>query len=467
MASIATCKSLFESFIRHSLQQLSAIESELPTLPKFQAVKKIKKGGRNRIIFEEQTQPNWWQIPKKIRLSLIGSEQGAKLLSCLSQTNPFNEAIGKTISLPELGVAQTCPSHLAILNDILVSYLFATGTKRWNSRAFDIVWNDCISYFNPANEYAEFWLYAPIAFLSGLPPRIDLGDGFEIKKLSPTKAACIASLNPELAGITVRHRFTSWTNYYFIKKCQIKKVIAHESEDDFLFAKQIFWEPEINEEVALLRSLLPTIAGCPTYGIIRLGYPRFSGGWRLCDLPWKVNSFPSHEPVNRKQVSDFKRRRRQFLEKHGAKGWENVMASMRRFAVAWQNPFRSDILADIVAALEQLLIRSNMEINYKLRVRVAHYLSNKNSEQVKIAADIRDAYSYRSKVYHGGYVFDNPIEFEGAKRLKSAKGKKGNLYHDINEVNRLIYSIAGYYRTILASIIDRGEFNINWNAIGL
>ena len=40
-------------------------------------------------------------------------------------------------------------------------------------------------------------------------------------------------------------------------------------------------------------------------------------------------------------------------------------------------------------------------------------------------------------------------------------------FHDVNEVHRLIYQTAQYYRRILGTIIDRGQLEINWASRGL
>lgn len=170
----------------------------------------------------------------------------------------------------------------------------------------------------------------------------------------------------------------------------------------------------------------------------------------------------SDKRIGEKEISIYKKRRSKFLALHGKPGWENAAISMRRYAIAWENPFRADILADIVAALEQLVVDSNTEVSYKLRTRVAYFLGKTTSERKTIVKNIKDAYGYRSKVFHGGYVFDQPSELQGAKRVKGAKGKGGNPFHDINEVHRLIYTVSGYYRDILNIMIDRSESKINW-----
>ena len=120
-----------------------------------------------------------------------------------------------------------------------------------------------------------------------------------------------------------------------------------------------------------------------------------------------------------------------------------------------------------MTALEGLVVRSNEEVSYKLRTRTSQFLGKSSSEKQRIVKNLKDAYSYRSTTFHGGYVFDNAWDFVSANRLKRAKGKQGNPFHDVNEVHRLIYTVAGYYRDILETMIDRGEFEINWNTKGL
>ena len=162
------------------------------------------------------------------------------------------------------------------------------------------------------------------------------------------------------------------------------------------------------------------------------------------------------------EVKNYKKRRARFLQLHGSSGWENVAASMRRFAVAWENPFPADTLADIVAALEHIMVRETTEVSYKVRLRTAHYLSESVSTRKTIFRDLRDAYAYRSKIAHGAYVFDDPREYAAAVKMKGAKGKAGNPFHDVNQIHRLTGAVSGYYREALERMIDRGVFDIDW-----
>ncbi len=54
-----------------------------------------------------------------------------------------------------------------------------------------------------------------------------------------------------------------------------------------------------------------------------------------------------------------------------------------------------------------------------------------------------------------------------AQRMKRAKGKKGNPFHDVNEVHRLKYQVSHYYRSVLNQMIDCGTLEIDWTAYGL
>ncbi|MEO6203064.1 MAG: hypothetical protein ABIU05_20930, partial [Nitrospirales bacterium] len=203
------------------------------------------------------------------------------------------------------------------------------------------------------------------------------------------------------------------------------------------------------------------------FSFIRDRYHRDGSGGKWVDLPWQPKLTNFIAPPSKGKVQKYKHRRAKFLNLQTNPGWEYVTASMRRYAIAWENRFRVDILADLVAALEHLVVRSNEEVSYKLRTRTSQFLAKSSSEKQTIVQNLKDAYSYRSKTFHGGFIFDNAREFLVAKRLKGTKGKQGNPFHDVNEVLRLIHAVSGYYRVILETMIDRGEFEINWKAKGL
>jgi len=142
-----------------------------------------------------------------------------------------------------------------------------------------------------------------------------------------------------------------------------------------------------------------------------------------------------------------------------------VAASMRRYAVAWENSFRADVLADLIAALEQLVVGDNNEVSYKLRMRVAYFLFKSKVQRHEAISNLNKAYSYRSRVFHGEYVFDNPHEIEVAKHL--TKKIKANAFQDVKEINRLIPEVSKYYRKILEFMIDHGQMKINWTDLEL
>jgi len=141
---------------------------------------------------------------------------------------------------------------------------------------------------------------------------------------------------------------------------------------------------------------------------------------------------------------------------------------MRRFAIAWENSFPADRLADVVAALERLIVAVEKdEVSYKLRVRTAHLLARSTVGKQQITSDLRDAYRYRSRVVHGDFVFDQIGEWQQAIKMKRAREKKGNPFYDVNEIHRLTYKVADYYHRVLRLMIDGQQLTFDWAALGL
>jgi len=466
LTSLNRCKEKSKEFILHALPIIQPEICHIPTLPSFRQ-EFVSKTKRYRFIEEKQT--NWWQLPKVLRQTLLGSEVGRALSCLLETTPPFSKSIGKRIELPELGQSSLFHSGSDIARVILVSYLFFANKRRWDQKSFEAVWKDCLSYFNPNITSVEYCLYAPIAFMSGVRRRLDLGDGLSIRRLPAHKIASLASLDQNLAGVFVDDlRLTKWPVCFFEKRLNFKKRLSKRDEFDFTLERATLkWVSHLNEETVMLRCFLNKTLAVPTFSFIRYGSPRVFGGGHMLEMPWRGRLTVENKHPSIKEVRKYKIRRAKFLTLHGSPGWESVAASMRRFSIAWENQFRVDILADIVAALEHLVVRSNEEVSYKLRTRTSQFLAKSPYERQIILENLKDAYSYRSKTFHGGFVFDNASDILSAKRLKGTKGKQGNPFHDVNEVHRLIHIVAGYYQRILETIIDQGKFEINWEAKGL
>ena len=469
MTSLDQCKNQFRLFLRDCLPPISQAINSIPSIPKFSVVPSSKPDSYK---FVEEKQPNWWQLPKELKQTLFSSSEGQALIALLERTPPFSHTIGKEIFLSDRGMSKTYDSGIVLASEILVSYLFAAGVGRWKPTIFDRVWRDCVSYYDPEDNIVEYFLYAPIAFRLGITKQLDLGDGLAIRRLRNDEVARLASLNPALAGVLVGHRFTLWTTTFFVKRCEFEKHIVNKESTQWGLLQNSLnqWVSRLNEEVAILRSLLNEALAVPTYAFIRDGYPRDPLGGPPTSLPWRVNFRPFDNPPSRRELTNYTKRRAKFLELQGERGWENVAASMRRYAIAWENPFRADILADIGAALENLVVQSDREVSYKFRLRTAHFLEKTATKRQDIIRDLNVAYSYRSNVFHGGFVFDNPGEYETATRMKPSKkklGKGGNPFHDVNEVHRLIYAVSDYYRRILKTMIDHELMEIDWTTFGL
>lgn len=151
----------------------------------------------------------------------------------------------------------------------------------------------------------------------------------------------------------------------------------------------------------------------------------------------------------------------------GSGGWDWVLGSMRRFATAWENSFPADGLRDVVAALEGLIVRNEEEVTKKITARTTNLIGGSQAERRQMNQNIKDAYDYRSRVAHGEFVFDNIREWETAKLMNRAKGKKGNPFYDVNEVHRLNYELSRYFQRALRLMIDQGKLEIDWTVRGL
>ena len=435
----------------------------LPVLPMF----RVLPGSKPRTSrFIEQTAPNWWQLPKDLRASILQSPEATEFLSSLDGVTGFSECLGKFIQV--LDRATRYESAEDIAREILTSYLFAAGAARWNRSAFDRVWADCVRYFDLTEIEMKYTLYAPIWWMPGTSRRLDLGGRLEILRLSGAKRAKIAALDTNVVGKSPHNRLHGWPVYFLVRGYEFDKKIVdgHLSVVAGSFLSQNF-ESLINEEVALLRALLGPEIAIPAYAVIREGYPRDPLTRSPVDgLRWRPRRWPP-EARTRGEVASYVRRRAKFLNLK-SDGWSDVFASMRRYAIAWENQFPADILADLVAALEMLLVRNDpKKVSRKLRARAAHWLKRPGLDGRLIAKDVNDAYGYRSRVAHGQFVFDDLAEWDWATRLGRAKRKHGNPFHHVNEIHRLRFTISDYYRWALNKMIDKGELSPHWTAHGL
>lgn len=464
--SLDECRRSAETFVRRGLPVAAQAEGGLPTVPRFSA--KVKTGPGKRIRYVETGAPNWWQLGKDRNLALLESPAGQELVRELGATVPFSACIGKMIWIDQRQTATNYASAGEIALEVLTSYLFAAGAGRWNAAAFKKVWDDCVAYFDPAQTKLEYVLYAPIGNLSGIKRRLTLSSDLVIRRLPPEQVAHLASLNTRIAGMTEEHRLTLWTSLFFVERCSFDKTLRDVNDvPTSLGTFRDDWWCHLNEEVAMLRSLLGPGPCVPSYALIRDGYPRDgTEGPGSRELPWRYRLL-DRTSFTRRQLKQYSRRRAAFLALRGSPAWEIVAGSMRRFAIAWENTFPADALADIVSAVESLVVDDKTEVSYKVRVRTSNLLGMTTKQRQHILTDMRKAYEYRSKVAHGAYVFDDPREWQTAKRLKRAKGKHGNPFHDVNEIHRLKYAVAGYYRDILVRLIDRSDLSINWSDRGL
>lgn len=120
------------------------------------------------------------------------------------------------------------------------------------------------------------------------------------------------------------------------------------------------------------------------------------------------------------------------IKSHGA-----INMALHRFRYASERDREEDRLVDLLIAAESLFLQDGEgELSYRLRQRVALLLGTGFDDRLKIAEDIKTAYSLRSKIVHGD---------GGSKRPKP--------------LGEIAPKIEGYLRASLQRAISLAESN--------
>lgn len=470
-----TVEQRFHSVIQRALPLAHAVEAELPTLPAF-SIEPGRKPGQFRIV--EDPRPNWWQL--RLAASFWDEPDVVELEQLLSRTEPFSQTIGKTIVTPGLSELYQARD---IVRQIIINYLFAVRPPRWRIEAFLRVWVGFKKYFDPRNQTVCYTLFAPVYGLRGLRRSVSLDEQVSLKKVSPRQLAQIATKCRDVRPQHVLPGIPIWTSAFLIGAMELpKRVVAQvlpQGEDRAVASNGALPEPNparewysrINEEVVLMRALLSKQIAVPIYAIQRDGYPLDSGGGAMPpELPWRTHrDHAFSDQTSSAAIRQYARRRRILLSMSTLTGWSDVLASMRRFAIAWENPFHADRLADVVAALEKLLVSGERdEVSYKLRVRAAHLLRRSPADRAIVMKAIRDAYGYRSIVAHGSFVADQHYDVATAERLtpRSKRSRRHSL-ETVAEVQRLLRVTSDLFHEALDRLITRRTLAVDWAAFGL
>lgn len=472
-SSLERCRENCEQFLRNTLPSFRTIEPTLPVIPKFSVV---HDPGRKRMRFAEHGQPNWWQVPKDLWTDAFKTESGQAVLNSLESTAPFRDVIGKSMHLVESGRGIGGIDREYIAKEISRSYLFEAATGPWRPHAFERVWNQCVDYFDPSEAELTWVLYAPIWGLRGISRSLSLGDGLEIRNLTTARQARIASLDSTLSGVNIEHRLTLWPSHFFVKEFKVQKIFDSDGQSNEIqinrshemAVRKTDVYSALNEEVVLLRALLGNEATVPHFAFIYDGYPRDPGGGQYNTFPWRPRLSHRDHRTTRAEIDRYASKRARFKELSGEPGWGAVMASMRRYAIAWDSPYPADSLSDIVSALEGLLLQGKRtETERTLKERAANILTTNETERQVIRKNIKDAYELRSRIAHGGFVFDTYSEIETARAMKSvgtrrqARQRDNSLIKKLQEVQRLKGVLANYYGSALGKLISSGTLKVD------
>lgn len=453
------------SALSEVLSYARSIIGSLPRRPVFAAVGSPAR----RAKYEECQGPNWHSLKRHGQASHRVGSAVQSIGSELMKYVQMRSVIGNWIDYPEVGFGIRFESAEDLAWELCRRYLEVAGAKRINLKALHDVKAELLRQCDATSEYVDYQVYAPIAWLRFRRGGCHLDEVVRIQRISPKRVAQIATSDPRIAGFSAGHRLNLWTNVFLVWSVRIRKRVSGNQlgcdSGTSLYPEII---ARLNRETVLMRALLHERITTQQFAIL----PIARGGQLIhhshADLPWRFPASPFGSYPNGRWIGRYRRVRRRFLEGENEQGWTDVMASMFRFAMAWDCQSRADVLAGLVAALEQLFVRNDKtEVSYKLRVRAAYYLEKSPGARAQIMHDIKDAYEYRSRIVHGGYVFDHPMNIETARSLGKARQKRGNRYDDVNRVIRLTVALSKYYRGTIGMMIQRRGYAPDWEAVGL
>lgn len=119
--------------------------------------------------------------------------------------------------------------------------------------------------------------------------------------------------------------------------------------------------------------------------------------------------------LNRNEIPRFQKFFRKFSYMYETN--ETFRVCINRFNYANDiDLYSTDKLIDYMIAFESLYLNDNLELGYKLSVRVACFLGRDKKEKEQIFKEIKKAYDIRSRMVHGRtFNINAPIKFEKRK----------------------------------------------------
>jgi hypothetical protein len=90
-------------------------------------------------------------------------------------------------------------------------------------------------------------------------------------------------------------------------------------------------------------------------------------------------------------------------------GPQGLPLAIRYFSASYERRLPSDAVVDLVTSLEAIL-GTDVEITYRLSMRVAQILAASDAERVQLFRDVKRWYALRSKLVHGGEMKQKEAE---------------------------------------------------------
>lgn len=420
--------------------------SDLPTVRGFAL--EAEESGKPRLVPADI--PSWHQATDLLK-PIVGDLLAWPLAVEEAARDPRVQTFdGKWVRGPWFGRKSTA---LQVPLEFLRDYFACCREFAFRPDLFRQRYREMLRYHDPGASFRAK-LTAPLSGFAAEKPVISLGD-IRIRQVGVKEVGDIANRFPEICffyGGMGRW----WFSWVLEAEVDVPKNVTVE---DTPSVSSPGWELPfahaglVNREVVLLRCFTgqPVTARTFVYG--HDGWPVDAlSPFQVVELPWNQRLYPrgGGDPLSDSDVRKYRLIRRKYLAIDKMRRGP-VTAAARRIALADDQPYPGDRVADYVSAMEGLLVEGPApETQYRFSQRVAFLLGRpgRRKELLGLAKKLYDA---RSRVVHGEFMPDDygfgvVFQDEGPKPKPKARTR---IVEADQEARRLA-------RLVLRAMINKG-----------
>lgn len=433
----------------------------LPTLRRYHVEK-----DKDRVRIVPHDSSNWWQIRVSEQiLNLSSLHEAIDVCNKYQQIKSLNGNSSYAFGSGTSFYANNVP--LSFLKELINR---ANGLK-FRKKLFEAIFNDFLRYISPKDKsYA--CLVIPLDDLIITPMSVELEHDLRIRKLTEQELVDLIN-NCPILGHFYGTGFSRWFRCILEFDIPFKWSWLTQSQRDdrnssllaLINAPQQYQvlKSKINQEIVILRAILNRKISSQTYAIDYRGWESvmFTGGG-INYLPWARDKLSFPDPLTSKEIANYKKYRRKFLDLKDKKVQQRIFVAMRKLAFSMDKPYGGDQLMDTVSGLEGLLVDSTTEVRHKFAEHIAVLLEKDPKKREDLQTDMRYAYDLRSKVAHGSVVTDDIDAI--TSKIHVGQQPKRNQIDEFNRIQELRKKTRKLLYQAILVCIDKQTTDFNWDS---